>query len=90
MTEFVDLILQFVGDHRAWAYVLAYLLAMAEALPVVGTVVPGSIIIVGLGALIPSGILNLWYLLIWSTLGAITGDGASYWQIGRASCRERV
>ena len=82
MAEFVDLILRFIADHRAWAYILAYLLAMAEALPIVGTVVPGSIIIVGLGALVPSSALDLWHLLIWSTLGAITGDGASYW-LGR-------
>jgi undecaprenyl-diphosphatase len=78
MTEFVDFVLRVVGEHRAWAYALAYLLAMAEALPLVGTVVPGSIVVVGLGALVPSGTLDLWYLLVWSTLGAITGDGASY------------
>ena len=82
MTGFVDLIVQTAADHRIWAYALAYLLAMAEALPIVGTVVPGSIVIVGLGALIPGGTLDPWLLLAWATLGAITGDGASYW-LGR-------
>ena len=82
MTEFVDSILHLVAAHRAWAYGLAYVLALAEALPVVGTVVPGSILIVGLGALVPSGAMELWPLVFWSTLGAISGDGGSYW-LGR-------
>jgi len=53
-------------------------MAMAEALPVAGTVVPGSLVIIGLGALVPGGSLSLAPLLIFATLGAVTGDWLSY------------
>jgi len=78
MTGFVEQIIGFVADHRVWAYGLAFALAMAEALPVVGTLVPGSLIVIGLGGLVPGGTLELWPLVIGATLGAITGDGLSY------------
>jgi membrane protein DedA with SNARE-associated domain/membrane-associated phospholipid phosphatase len=41
--------------------------------------VPGTAILVAVGAVVGLGHLDLWPILIWSTLGAIVGDGASYW-----------
>ena len=87
MTEYADQLLRLAADHRAWGYALAFAMAMAEALPVVGTVVPGSVIVIGLGALVPSGAIDLPPLLLWSILGAIGGDGGSY-LLGRHFHRE--
>lgn len=78
MIELLNTVIAFAAAHRGMAYALAFAMAMAEALPVIGTVVPGSLIIVGLGALVPGGTLALVPLLIWSALGAIAGDGLSY------------
>ncbi|MFQ5784304.1 MAG: phosphatase PAP2 family protein [Alphaproteobacteria bacterium] len=82
MTEFADLIARTAADHRVLAYGLACLLAMAQGLPGVGTLVPGSLVIVGFGALVPVGALDFLQLAVASTLGAILGDGTSYW-LGR-------
>ena len=43
--EFVN----FVGAHPHYALTAVFLLALSEAIPVIGTVVPGSTLIVGTG-----------------------------------------
>lgn len=65
--------------HALLAYVLAFLLTAAEAFPVIGALVPGTAIIVGLGALVPTGALHFWPLVAWSTGGAVLGDGLPFW-----------
>lgn len=70
------------AQHGLLAYLLVGLLAMAEAVPVVGIVVPGSVLIVGISALVPSGALGVWPLIIAAIAGAVIGDGLSFW-LGR-------
>lgn len=65
--------------HARLAYGLALLLAGAESFPVFGAMVPGTATIVALGALVPSGALRFWPLVVATTAGAILGDGFSYW-----------
>jgi membrane protein DedA with SNARE-associated domain len=55
---------------------------LSEAVPLVGTVVPGSTAILGISALATTAQLDPWLLLIAATLGAIAGDGFSFW-LGR-------
>ena len=67
-------------EHNQWLAVLAvFLLAASESLVVIGAFVPGTAIILGLSAAIGLGHLALWPVLIAATLGAIMGDGVSYW-----------
>lgn len=79
MIAFLETIDAFASAHQGLAYGLAFLMAMAEALPLVGTVIPGSVLIVALGALVPGGALALLPLLAAALAGAVSGDGASYW-----------
>ncbi|ANP88752.1 PA-phosphatase [Rhizobium leguminosarum] len=65
--------------HPHLAYGLVLLLALSESLPVLGAVVPGTAIIVGLAALVPSGVLKLFPLLVAALIGAMIGDGLSFW-----------
>jgi membrane protein DedA with SNARE-associated domain len=60
------------------AYGAVFLLALSEAIPVVGALVPGSALIIGISALVPAGIVKLLPLLIAAAIGAIIGDGLSY------------
>lgn len=87
MHHYIELIIRIAGEHQYIAYGMVYLMAMAEALPVAGAVVPGSAVIVAMGALVPTGALGLWPLIGMSILGAVSGDGASYW-LGRHYQRE--
>jgi membrane protein DedA with SNARE-associated domain/membrane-associated phospholipid phosphatase len=79
MERLVTDIVAFAEAHAMLAYALAFVLAGVEAFPVFGAVVPGTAIIVGLGALVPGGVLLFWPLVAATTAGAIVGDGFSYW-----------
>ncbi|MBU6426453.1 MAG: bifunctional DedA family/phosphatase PAP2 family protein, partial [Rhodospirillales bacterium] len=78
MQAFVSAIIAFAATHSLLAYGLAFLLAGAEAFPVVGALVPGTAVIVGLGALVPDGALAMWPLIGATAAGAMSGDGFSY------------
>nr|WP_298411816.1 bifunctional DedA family/phosphatase PAP2 family protein [uncultured Halomonas sp.] len=67
------------AQHWLLAYTLVGLVALAEAIPVVGIIAPGSVLIVAISALVPSGALNLWPLIMAAFLGAVAGDGISFW-----------
>ncbi len=54
-------------------------LAFSEAIPIIGTVVPGSTLIVAISALAIEADISPWLLLVAATLGAILGDGTSFW-----------
>ena len=55
---------------------------MTESLAVVGLVVPGAVLMVAAGALIGVGAVEFWPLLIAAIVGAVAGDGVSFW-LGR-------
>jgi len=75
----VEAITAFVGSYPHLAYGAVMLLALSESLPLLGAVIPGTAIIVGLSVLVPSGVLKLSPLLAAATVGAIIGDGFSFW-----------
>ena len=65
--------------NPAWAGLFVFLIAMSESLLVIGLVVPGTILMFGVGTLVGAGILGLWETFLWAFLGAIIGDGVSFW-----------
>jgi membrane protein DedA with SNARE-associated domain len=69
--------LESIGAHPQAALVVVALVALAESLAIVGTVVPAAIVMFGAGALVGNGSLDLWETLVAATLGAILGDGVS-------------
>ncbi len=87
MTSYFAWIVDFVGKHPHYALTVVFLLALSEAVPVVGTVVPGSTLIIGICALATGAHVNPWPLLAAAILGAIFGDGVSFW-LGRRYRRE--
>jgi membrane protein DedA with SNARE-associated domain len=79
MTDYIHAIVHFAEVHANWIYVIAFAAALLESVAVVGFLVPGSGIIIAIGALIPSGAVGFWWLCLWSILGALGGDSISYW-----------
>lgn len=82
MTELFQDLLAWVSANPIWAYLAVFLVAMTESLAVVGIIVPGVIMMLGAGALIATGALELWPVCLWAIAGAVAGDGLSYW-LGR-------
>jgi membrane protein DedA with SNARE-associated domain len=87
VTSFIDPLIAFVSAHAWLAYLTLFLAALLEAVPVVGSVIPGSTIILALSALVPGGDLQLEWVLLAATAGALLGDGSAFW-IGHRAQRE--
>jgi membrane protein DedA with SNARE-associated domain len=88
MTEIVAAISGFIAAHPGLTWAVAFLVAAAESIIVVGALVPGTPILLAVGAAGSLGHVSLGGVVIAAILGAIVGDGLSYW-IGHTH-RERL
>ncbi|HEY8332950.1 MAG TPA: DedA family protein [Tardiphaga sp.] len=79
MTSLIDTLTHFVAAHAWLGYLVLFLAALLEAVPVVGSVIPGSTIILALSALVPGGELDLVGVLLAAAAGAVLGDGTAFW-----------
>jgi membrane protein DedA with SNARE-associated domain len=87
MEAYFSALVDFISAHPHYAHIAIFVLALSEAIPVVGTVVPGSTLILAISALATSANVNLWMLLVAAVTGAIAGDGFSFW-LGQRYSRE--
>src|SRR6266849_10967404 len=87
VTSFIDPLIAFVSAHAWLAYLTLFLAALLEAVPVVGSLVPGSTIILALSALVPGGELKFWAVVAAAIACAMVGDGTAFW-VGHRSQRE--
>jgi membrane-associated protein len=78
VTDHFASLIAFVSTHPDYAYVVIWLVAMSEAVPVFGSLLPGSSIIIGLSALIATGALDLTAVVIAAVTGALIGDGLAF------------
>ena len=79
VASYIDPLIAFVSANAWLAYLTLFLAALLEAVPVVGSVIPGSTVILALSALVPSGELKLQWVLLAATAGALVGDGSAFW-----------
>jgi membrane protein DedA with SNARE-associated domain len=84
VTSTIHSVIALVAAHPAWAYAAVFVAALLEAVPVAGSFIPGSTIILGLGATIATGGLQLPAMLASAFAGALIGDGAAFWAGHRA------
>jgi membrane protein DedA with SNARE-associated domain len=69
----------FIGDHPEFAFLAILLLALSEAMPVIGTVVPGSTLILAVSTVATAADVKPWILLVAAIVGAIAGDTLAFW-----------
>ena len=79
MAETFQQLLTWVSANPHWAGAIVFLMAFAESLAVVGMVVPGVAVMFAVGALIGAGALDFQAMVLWAVLGAVAGDGLSFW-----------
>ncbi len=79
MAESFQQLLEWITANPHWAGFIVFSMAFAESLAVVGMVVPGVAVMFAIGALIGAGALDFQSMVIWSVLGAVTGDSLSFW-----------
>ncbi len=82
MWTWIDTLARLVASHPAEAWGVAFLASIIEAVAIVGTFLPGTVILMAVaGAAAAAGDSMVPFLLL-AILGAIIGDGLSYW-LGR-------
>jgi membrane protein DedA with SNARE-associated domain len=79
LPEFALPILDFVREHQAWGPPIVFVLAFGESLAFISLVLPATVILWGIGALV--GVSGIAFFPLWlaAALGAGFGDWLSYW-----------
>lgn len=71
-------ILDFVRQNQGWAPFIVAALAFGESLAVISALLPATVILLGIGALIGGAGLDFWPIWMGAAVGAILGDWVSY------------
>lgn len=76
--DYIQPITDWLQTHPHWALFFSFVISFAESLAIVGSIVPGSITMTAIGILAGSGVMRIDLTLLAATLGAVAGDGLSY------------
>lgn len=79
MSDIVSPLLQWLNANPEWAGVATFAISAAESVAIIGTIVPGSVTMTAIGALAGAGVIPLGQTIFLAMLGAVLGDGISYW-----------
>jgi undecaprenyl-diphosphatase len=71
-------LLDWIAVNPGWAAFWIFVMAFVESLAFVGILVPGIIILFGIGTLISFGGIELWPVWVLGSVGALAGDVISY------------
>lgn len=82
MPDTLSPILQWINTHPELAGLATFGISTAESVAIIGTIIPGTVMMTAIGTLAGAGVIPLWPTIFWAILGAIVGDGISYW-LGR-------
>jgi len=82
VTDLIHQLIDWVGQHPHWTGLFVFLISLTESLAIVGMVVPGVVMMFAAGALIGAGAVGFWPMYWLAVLGAVLGDGLSFW-LGR-------
>ncbi len=78
-TETLTEIETWIIHNPMWAGLVVFVFSMCESLAVIGLFIPGLVVMGIIGGLVTTGILQVMPTLAWAVLGAIVGDGLSYY-----------
>lgn len=79
MEEYGKQLLEFIRLNQGWAVPIVFLMAFAESLAFVALLVPATVILWGVGAMIGASGINFWPIWLAAAIGAGLGDWLSYW-----------
>lgn len=79
LDSIIQIVVEFVRNHEHWAIPIVFILAFGESLAFLSLLLPATVILLGLGALIGESGIAFWPLWIAASAGAFLGDWVSYW-----------
>ncbi|MFZ4834969.1 DedA family protein [Rouxiella sp. Mn2063] len=79
LNDIIHYTTEFVRQHQSWAVPIAFVLAFGESLAFLSLLLPATVILLGLGALIGESGIPFWPVWAGAAAGAFFGDWLSYW-----------
>ena len=73
-----DNILFFIEQNAQWAALIVFLVAFLESIAIVGLLIPGWLLLVGIGTLIGADVLQFYPIVIAAYFGAVIGEYLSF------------
>ncbi|NDL64534.1 DedA family protein [Acerihabitans arboris] len=70
---------EFVRQHQFWAIPLVFILAFGESLAFLSLLLPATVMLLALGALIGEAGIDFWPVYASAVAGGFFGDWLSYW-----------
>ncbi len=77
-TGWTQELIAWLNAHPGWGFSIVFLVAFFESLVLIGILLPGIVILFGVGTLIGLGMLELIPIWVAATVGAFFGDSLSY------------
>lgn len=79
LNNLLNLLISLVDSHPHWALALVFILSFGESLAFISLLLPATILLLGLGAILAKTGLGFPLLWVATTLGAFCGDWLSWW-----------
>jgi len=79
LSDFFNSLVTWVGNHPVAAGIVIFLIAFCDSVIILGAIVPALPILFAIGVLIGLGEISGPYAVACAALGAMAGDGLSYW-----------
>lgn len=76
LNEIVHTVTEFTREHEIWALPIIFFLAFGESLAFLSLLLPATVILLGLGALIGESGITFWPVWLAATLGAFLVIGS--------------
>lgn len=76
--QYAQPVLDFIRQNQGWGPFIVAALAFGESLAVLSLLIPATVILVGIGALIGGAGLHFWPIWTGAVIGAFLGDWVSY------------
>jgi len=71
-------ILSFIEQNAQWAALIIFAIAFLESVAIVGLLIPGWLLLVGVGTLVGADVLDFYSVVIAAYLGAVIGEYLSF------------
>jgi len=78
LNDILPIISKFFLEHQLLGILLSGIIAFIESLAIVGSIIPGSVVMTIVGFMLGAGIISIKYTLISVFVGAFIGDFISY------------
>jgi membrane protein DedA with SNARE-associated domain len=79
LRDFTEGVLAFIRENEAWGPAIVLVLAFGESLAFISLLLPATVILFGVGALIGASGIDFWPIWTAAFVGAVFGDWLSFW-----------